>query len=105
MALIFHSVVDYIFDFSPVSPPAGPTVQPWVTAFISPLRTTLLVSNRLDLYIQIDGIDLSFCRRLYFRLFTCITPAGPTVLPRVTAFICPLRTTLLVCKYPICFVK
>jgi hypothetical protein len=86
----------------------GPTVQQRVRAFISSLRTSLLVSNPLDLSVQIDGIDLSFCCIFYFAFSPAVlelyTP-GPTVRQRVRAFISPLRTSLLVCKRFILVVK
>src|ERR1700690_3734356 len=80
MALTCPSVADCIFAFSPASPPAGPTVSQWVTAFINLLQILLLACKRFILFVQIDGINLpSVADFFFFSSFFAFLP--PLQLP------------------------
>src|SRR5882762_4377364 len=100
MALTCPSVADFISLFYQLylsCTPLGPTVRQQVRAFISSLRTSLLASNRLDLSVQIDSIELSFCCRFYFRFFTFLTScAASNTQERLAAFVNALMTPFLV---------
>ena len=99
MALSCPSVTDFIFAFSPASPPAVPTVWQWVTTFISLLRNSLLACKRFILSVQIDGIDLPFCSRFMFRFFTFLTPLSSHYSQWLTASVNALQIPFMVREY------
>jgi len=95
MALSCPSVADCIFAFSPASPPAGPTVWQWVTAFINLFRILLLACKRFILFVQIDGINLPSVADF----FAFLTPCSSHYSQWLTEFVNALQIPVLVCKY------
>ena len=106
MALTCPSVADCIFAFSPASPPAGPTVWQWVTAFINLLRILLLACKQFILFVQIDGINLPSATDFFsfpFSLFWL--PCSSHYWQWLTGFVSALQIQFLVCEYLIWLVQ
>ena len=76
MALSCPSVADC--KYSPASPPAGPTVWQWVTAFINLLQTLLLACKQFILFVWIDGINLPSVADFLFTFLLFWPPAALT---------------------------
>src|ERR1700683_1579787 len=66
------AVAELIFAFSPITP-CRTYCSTTGRSFISFLRMSLLVYKQFILSAQIDGIDLPFCFRFFFRYFAFLT--------------------------------
>ena len=108
MALTCPSVADCIFAFSPASPPAGPTVWQWVTAFINLLQILLLACKRFILFVQIDGINLPSVADFFFfflPFFGFLAPCSSHYWQWLTRFVNALQIQFLVREYLIWLVQ
>jgi len=106
MALSCPSVADCIFAFSPASPPAGPTVWQWVTAFINMLRTLLLACKQFILFVQIHGINLPSVADFFFFTFSLFwPPCSSHYWQWLMEFVNALQIHFSVCEYLIWLVQ